>query len=264
MLLLIGGFRMFPLQRVFLCLCVMTVALAGPQPYHTQEILTLATDDGPPHMIRATDGGLDIDITRAVLARAGFSLQVQYTALARAKRNVQNRMADVVVPTFFEEDEAGYYVSAPVVDYRPTFFTREADGHNFQSYDDVSGLRVATFQGAEGYFGERFAEMAKRNTYVELHDMSSLPRLLARGRADVVVLDYFIFQYHQQQSDAQGGAISFTAHSFMPTIPAYAGFHDPELRDRFNAALAELIAEGSRQKIVARYMNPGSVVAAAQ
>ena len=218
--------------------------------------LTLATDDGPPHMIRETDSGLDIDITRAALERAGFSMQIQYTALARAKRSVQNGLADVVVPTFFEEDEPGYYVSVPVVDYRPTIFTRAADGHDFQSLEGIENLRVVTFQGAEGYFGSRFTEMAKQNTYVELHDMSALPLLLARGRADVVVLDYFIFQYHSQQTVTPELDVAFKAHTFMPTIPAYAGFNDPEIRDRFNAALAELIAEGARYQIVARYLNP--------
>lgn len=251
------------ISKTLLRLFVFALAISVAGQSLAQE-LRLATDDGPPHMIREIDGGLDIDITRAALERAGFSIQIQYTALARAKRSVQNRMADVVVPTFFEEDEAGYYVSAPVVNYRPTIFTRAVDGYDFQSLEDIAGLRVVTFQGAEGYFGPKFTEMAKQNTYVELHDMSALPLLLARGRADVVVLDFFIFQYHWGRTvDPELGA-SFTAHTFMPTIPAYAGFNDPDIRDRFNAALAELIAEGARHQIIARYLFPGGTSEAAQ
>ena len=251
------------MSKVLSQFLVFVLAIIVARPVFAQE-LKLVTDDGPPHMIRETDGGLDIDITRAVLERAGFSVQIQYTALARAKRSVQNRMADVVVPTFFEEDETGYYVSAPVVNYRPTIFTRAEDGYDLRSFADIKDLRVVTFQGAEGYFGEKFTEMAKQNTYVELHDMSALPLLLARGRADVIVLDYFIFRYHWGRTVDPKLEAAFKAHTFMPTIPAYVGFNDPEIRDRFNAALAGLIAEGERHQIVARYLFPDGTSESAQ
>ncbi len=215
--------------------------------------LKLVTDDGPPHMIQSNDGGLDIDIVRAVLAEAGYTFQVEYMSLARAKRAVKSGVADIVVPTFFEHDSNGYYISQPVVDYLPTVFSLENSAHRFHSFRDIVGLRVMTFQGAVGYFGESFKEVTERNKYIEIKDMTALPKLLARNRTDVVILDRYIFLHHWKQILDRDKTSTYRTHNFIPSVPAFVGFKDADIRDKFNAALKSLDAEGVLNRIKEKY-----------
>ena len=215
--------------------------------------LKLVTDDGPPHIIQSRNSGLDIDTVRAILAEAGYTFQIEYMSLARANRAVKSGMADVVVPTFFEQDNNSYYISDPVVDYRPMVFSLKNNGYQFNSFEDITDLRVMTFQGAVGYFGEKFREVTKQNYYTEIEDMTALPRLLARNRADVVVLDQYIFTYHWKQIQSGGASSMYQIHDFMPAIPAFAGFKDKHVRDEFNQALRRLNEENQLDSIREKY-----------
>lgn len=215
--------------------------------------LKLVTDDGPPHMMSSTDSGLDIDIVRAILAEAGYTVQVEYMSLARAKRAVRSGVADIVVPTSFEQDGEGYYVSLPVVDYLPTVFSLKSNGFHFSSFDDIANLRVMTFQGAVGYFGNQFEKVIQQNNYIEVDDMTALPKLLARNRADVVILDRYIFLHHWKKIQGKDKSSQYQAHDFIPTVPAFAGFKDARIRDEFNIALISLDAGGVLKRIKEKY-----------
>lgn len=215
--------------------------------------LKLVTDDGPPHMIQSIDGGLDIDIMRAVLTEAGYTLQVEYMSLARAKRAVKSGVADIVMPTFFEQDSDGYYISQPVIDYLPTVFSLKSSGYKFNSLQDILNLRVMTFQGAVGYFGENFKVVTEHNNYKEIDDMTALPRLLARNRADVVILDRYIFLHHWKQIQDRSMSRVYQVHDFMPSIPAFAGFKDAGIRNEFNVALKSLSTAGVLSRIKEKY-----------
>ncbi|UTW54759.1 ABC transporter substrate-binding protein [Kordiimonas sp. SCSIO 12610] len=218
------------------------------------KILTLATDDGPPHMIRETNSGIDIDIVSEVLKRAGYEVHIEYMSLARAQKAVETGNVDLVVPTFFQKDTKGFFVSEPVVLYRPTVFTRADEKLDFNSLASIKGLMVSSFQGAKGYFGKTFVEMTRNNSYMELDDMSVLPKLLERKRTNVVVLDYYLFQhYWNNERPLQEPRPSIKIHEIIPAIPAYAAFKDQTVRDKFNETLNQIISDGTRQAILDKY-----------
>ena len=217
------------------------------------QTLTIVTDDGPPHMIKATDSGIDIDITRQVLMLADMSTLVSYAPLGRAAMMVRNQHADVVVPTFYEEDSE-LFVSDPIIQYRPTVFTLADSDIKLQSLSDLSGLRVVTFQGAKGYFGPEFSDSVANADYTEMHDMSKLPSLLLMERTDVVVLDFYIFHYYARQNAVDYAPNQVVANNLIPVVNAYAGFNNEALRDTFNRALANYKAEGKDVLVIEKYL----------
>ena len=231
--------------------------LSGLPPPSGAAELVLATSNGPPHMIQADHSGIDIDITRAVLRRLGHDLRLQYLPLARAKKMVKLGFFDATTPTFAETDSPGFYVSAPIVDYRPTVFTLRKHDYQIDSIADLQGHSILTFQGARGYFGPRFAAAAAKASYKELADMSKFPRLLLRDRFSVVVLDYYIFLYFYRQHDKSRSLAPFTLHDIIPPVTAAIGFHDKRLRDSFNKALAHFFAEGGHLPIIEKYIGKG-------
>lgn len=218
-----------------------------------KEILIL-TDDGPPHMIKQTDGGIDLDITIEVLQRIGHDVAVFYTPLSRAKKSVEGKLADVTVPTFFQKDSQNFYLSNPVVYYQPTLFSLSSKAIDMSDIKKLTGFRLMTFQGAKGYFNQDFLDMTRRNQYREMHDMSVLPELLFKDRADLVVLDYYIFYYFALERIESFRPDLFEHYPLMDKVPAYAGFHSKALRDKFNKALADYLLEGRDKLIIKKYL----------
>ncbi len=122
--------------------------------YSNASRLLLATDDGPPHMIKETDAGIDIDIVKQVLEKVGYDIDIIYVPLARAKLMVSEGKADVFLPTFFQADDKNIYLSEPIISYKPTAFSLKDRNISYKSIRDLKKLSIVTFQGASGYFGE--------------------------------------------------------------------------------------------------------------
>lgn len=216
--------------------------------------LLLLTDDAPPHMIKEDNSGIDLDIATEILTSLGYKANVFYTPLSRGKRSVENKLADVMVPTFYQEDSDNFYLSDPIVYYRPTVFSLAAKELDTSNISKLSDLRLMTFQGAKGYFNKAFSDLADRSEYREMHDMSVLPELLYKDRVDLVVLDYYIFYYFALDRVENFKPELFHHTPLMAKVPAYAGFHSKQLRDKFNRALAVFLQQGKDKQIIRRYL----------
>ncbi len=218
------------------------------------DILTMATSNGPPYMIQASDSGLDIEIPREVLRRAGFTVAIRYMPLARAQMEVQSKRVDFMAP-FFAEVVEGLYLSEPHVMYRPTAFSLASNNLKLDAIADLSHFRIHTFQGAKGYFGSDYINaVALSPHYEERPDMSKLVLSLVSGRTDVVVLDYNIFSYFWNREIGDNKNYQLRAHSIFSPVPAVAAFNNSELRDQYNAALKMMINDGSHQALMGQYL----------
>lgn len=243
------------MERMFqLLACLIFASLVLSSSVHAHpKVLVMATSDGPPHMIEATDSGLDIDIPRAVLKQLGYELRVMYMPLARAQKEVINKRVDMMTPMFVGQVE-GLYLSDPAIIYRPTAFSLTDQQLSIQQLSDLAQQRIMTFQGATGYFGDVFVDASKRSPeYLEMHDMSMLPKLLLAGRTDVVVLDFYIFKHYRKKLGDYQREVDVTAHAIFPKVPAVVAFHDRELRDRFNEGLKQIKAQQIYQQILQKY-----------
>ncbi|MCJ8169377.1 substrate-binding periplasmic protein [Atopomonas sediminilitoris] len=227
-------------------LCLAPLAWADTPPLH------LVTADGPPHMQASSGTGLDIDIARAALARAGRQITLEFMPLNRAFASLQDGKADLMLP-YFNAPQAGLYLSQPYLQYRPAVFMQDHGGPApVQQLADLAQFRIATFQGARGYFGEVFVRASEQAPdYSEVQNMASLVDMLAYGRVQVVVLDEWIFQHYYREK----------RHTFphrvlshvIPAVPAVAVFKDATLRDAFNRGLALLQDNGEYEALLAYY-----------
>ncbi len=227
------------------------------------EVLLL-TDDGPPHMIKQSDSGIDLDITIEVLESLGHKVTVFYTPLSRAQKSVVEKLADVTVPTFYQQDTEDFFLSNPVVYYRPTLFSLKSKAIDMSDLSKIRNRRIMTFQGAKGYFDETFTKATEKNTYREMHDMSVLPELLYKDRTDLVVLDYYIFYYFAMERIERFSPTLFNHYPLMQKVPAYAGFHSKQLREQFNKALAKYLSEGKDKLIIRKYLGENIPIDLAQ
>ena len=221
--------------------------------------LILATDDGPPHMIKEIDGGIDIDIVKQVLNQIGYDIDIIYVPLKRAKLLVSQKKADVLVPTFFKPDSKDLYLSDPIISYKPMVFSLKNNSIPYQSISDLKKRSIVTFQGASGYFGEEFAKLSQKYDYQELHDMAKFPDLLLKERYEVVVLDFYIFYYFLKKLESNRTQYAYkeiTSSPLIPEVKAYAGFNDKTLRDKFNQQLSIFQQAKNDQRIIEYYIGP--------
>ncbi len=214
----------------------------------------MATSNGPPYMIQATDSGLDIDIPRAVLSRAGYEVDIRYMPLARAQMEVQSKRVDFMAP-FFSDAVEGLYLSEPHIMYRPTAFSLTSNDLELNVLEDLKHFRVHSFQGAKGYFGSDYVNaIALSPHYEERPDMSKLVLSLVSGRTDVVVLDYHIFSYFWNHEIGDNKSHQLRAHSIFTPVPAVTAFNNPDIRDQYNVALQATIRDGTHQKLVKKHL----------
>ena len=229
-----------------------------PMPLVAKELLML-TDDGPPHMIAASKSGIDVDITREVLQILGHKVKVGIAPLKRTMRQVENKEADLFLPTFFQNDTTKLYFSAPIISYRPIAFSLNKNNFKFNKIADLVSVRVITFQGAAGYFGEEFVKISKLDSYIELHDMSKFPEMLIKARCDVVVLDYYIFYYYLQKYLRQNPTEDFSIEEIdesllFSEVKAHVGFHDQHLRNSFDKQLELYKNQGKDKTVISKYL----------
>ncbi len=234
------------------CWIALAMFVFGQSSFAAKPMLTLSTEDGPPHMIQASNDGIDIDIVRSVLVELGYDVDVVYAPLERCKLSVKQGLFDLTVPTFVTSDSDGFYVSEPVINYRPTVFSKA--NTKFSSLKDIQDLRVATFQGARGYLGPQFVSMSRKNRYVEYSNMSVLSSLLLKDRTDVVVLDYYIFYYYLREMNQFGRLHEIQENAIIPSVQAAVGFHSKSLRDQFNQAFDKFKKVGGVKKIERTYI----------
>jgi len=236
-----------PSQLTTLCLCLLLSFAAQAT------TLVMGTSNGPPYTIQETNSGLDIDIPREALKRMGYDLNLRYASLARAQMEVQARRIDLMAPLSVGGVD-GVFMSEPYIYYRAMAFSLKASGLTLNSISDLQHYRVMTFQGAKGYFGERFVEAVdKAPLYSEIYKMSLLPRLLFAGRTDVVVLDYYIFQHFSHLLEEQTKLPKLTVHEIFPRVPVSVAFHNKALRDEFNRGLAAIKRDGTYAQILKKY-----------
>lgn len=230
--------------------CLLSLALSMMPAYG--ETLLMGTSDGPPYMIQATETGLDIDIPRAALKAVGYDMKLQFYPLARAMRELQLDQIQLTAP-FFSNPPNGIYVSDPHIEYRPIVVSMQGID-KIKDFTDLGRYKLATFQGAQGYFGESLVKAAEASpTYIEHHDMGKLVSLLIQGRTETVLLDYSIFNYYLNQSGYPEMHKKLVFHDFIPRVPATVAFHDLSLRDRFNEGLRLIRESGEYQQIIKRY-----------
>lgn len=223
------------------------------------EELLMLTDDGPPHMIAASNNGIDIDITREVLQKMGHTVKIAYAPLKRSMRQVALKQANLFLPTFYQEDSSELFISASIINYRPTAFSLKRNHFLFNNISSLKGTNLVSFQGATGYFGREFVKAAKNSNYRELHDMSKFPEMLIRGRCDVIILDYYIFYYflkkYLQQNPVEKLKVEdIESFELFPKVKAYVGFHDEELRNEFNKQLQIYKSQHKDKAVVYKYI----------
>lgn len=209
----------------------------------------------PPYIIQESNSGYEMDVVKAALASAGYTIVPQYVPFARIAVGLQGKSADCALTINESSGVTGVYYSDTHVTYQNVVVTLKSRNLKVASLADLKSLSISAFQDAPLYLGPEFGAMAKANPkYTEIADQQAQVKLLFSGRVDAVVSDINIFKYFRQQvKDVDVSAEVNYAAIFGQTNYKVA-FVSKDVCDKFNVGLKKLRDSGEYNSIYKRYI----------
>ena len=213
----------------------------------------------PPYEMVTNDGGfegIDVEVAGLIAEKLGLELVVDDMGFTAALEAVQNGKSDIAMAgiTVNEERQAN-------MDFSDSYATGiqvviiQADSPAVQSIDDLaSGVLIGTQEGTTGYI--YCSDTVENGGYGEDHVMAyetgavAIQALLA-GKVDCVVIDN---QPAQEYVRANPGLEILDTEFAVEDYAIAVKKGNSELLEQVNQALSELIADGSVQRIVDKYI----------
>ena len=217
----------------------------------------VAVNDAPPYrIVRTVHGevrysGFYVDIARELAKRLGVSLTFFEAPFPRALSMMRDGTADIMLgPNRTPEREAAMlFVKEPLPSETKSFF-RHRGAADVTGYDDLLGRSIGVLRGAL-YF-DRFDSDATLDK-LAVNDYAGALRMVALDRLDLVVMPTLLGTYLVGRDHLPLVPSTFS----VPGRPSYIALSRrstaADRADDFAAVLASMKADGTFQRIEARY-----------
>ena len=229
----------------------------GTSATQLQGKLRFAIADGPPHVRWLDKSGPGIDIPQLVFRRMGYQLEFRDMSYSRAHMELKSGRVDMAAPVSQDHID-GIYLSDSHFFYRPMAFSLKSRSLSITNIHDLKNFRLCTYQGAAQSIGQDFSNVAdSTKEYIELTHMGSLPKVLLADRTDVVIMDYYLYRHFESRARRYGIDLDklITVHDVFTILPARIAFNNPQIRDKFNQGLSDILDDGSYQELMEEFWN---------
>jgi len=255
--------RLFHLHRrcrkVFIAvlLSAWSALSAGAGAQDARTSLLVAINGAPPYRIVVREGnstlfgGLYVEIIREAADRAGLSLRFEEVPFIRGLKMMETGQADLMLGPNKTEDRAEYmdYLNVTLPREPKVFYLRPGIG-DINSYESIIGKQIGVLPGAV-YFPEFDADNTVRRVLVPSY--ASGLEMTQRGRIDAVIMPELLGAYLMRIKDIRLTKSSYT----NPGRPSYVVFSKKSpllaLKDTLERALESMHADGTMDRIIARY-----------
>ncbi|MGN1098036.1 MAG: transporter substrate-binding domain-containing protein, partial [Clostridia bacterium] len=198
--------------------------------------------------------GIDIDVLAAIAENQGFEYELQPLGFNAAVTALESNQADGVIAGMSITDErkekydfsTAYYDSGVVMAIK-------ADNEDITGYESLAGKRVAVKTGTEG---ATFAESIKDQYGFEIAYFDESPYMyeeVKSGGSAACFEDYPVMGY----GISQGNGLKMVTDMEKGSSYGFAVMkgRNTELLEMFNAGLEEIIADGTYQEILDKYIS---------
>jgi polar amino acid transport system substrate-binding protein len=252
------------MQHLAVAALFAAMAFAIAKPLHARDSVNVTTGEWPPFISEALPGNGPVlqAVTEAFAAR-GMDAEVAFNPWNRSLVLAKEGRADATAvwgPA--ESRRADFLFSDSVLESPLSFFHLKDRDFDWQSYEDLRGLRVGVTLGNK--YTTAFHEAEQEGVFQTFKSSSEKLglRALFAGRLDVFVVNrdagYRIARAHHPERFAE-----LTHHAKPLRVSTYHLLVSRKLKDaqalvdRFNKGLRELKAKGRIDELYKR-LNPGS------
>lgn len=211
----------------------------------------------PPYEMVAGDGsfeGIDVEVAQAIADKLGLELVIDDMDFDSALLAVQNGKSDMVMAgvTVNEERQAVMDFSTSYANGVQVVIVPE--GSDITSVDDLEGKQIGCQRGTTGYI--YCSDTPENGGYGEDHvtaydDGATAVQALLNGQVDAVVIDNAPAQEYVK---ANPGLTILDSEFANEDYAIGVGKGNTALLDAINGALEELIADGTVQSIIDKYI----------
>ena len=204
------------------------------------------------------EGGISLDVITTVLERAGYDVTTEILPFARILNGAQSGAYDVVGNLFFEEHLQAYLTySDSFYETEVRFVQQRGRDHRFI---DLESLRPYSIAVGDGYFYEDDFDNAEELNKVVVTTTIQGVRMVANGRVDLTLDSKDVIDYAIRTEDSGlAERIAYLPKALTVQQIHMAVRNDLPGRDKlladFNRVLAEMRADGSLDRLLAKHRN---------
>ena len=239
-------------------LCVVLAALtvvfafSACSKTETKETLVMATNaEFPPYEYHEGDAivGIDAEIAQAIADKLGMELKIEDVAFDSIIPGVQAKKYDMGMAGMTVTDERLKSVNFSTSYAKGVQAVIVKEDSDIASVDDVAGKKIGVQTSTTGdiYASDDFGE-----ENITRYDNGAVAvQALVSGKVDCVIID----NEPAKSYVAANEGLKILDTTYVEEDYAICfNKENTELMDKVNAALAELTADGTVQKIVAKYI----------
>lgn len=215
----------------------------------------------PPYVIKESNSGYELEIIKEALAVKGHTLKPSFAAFGVTKQILKDKGADAAQRGGPEMAEADgfYYAAEPTAIYEDVVISLAKNKLAINSLADLKTKTVAAYHGAKEFIGPEYAAAVKANpNYQENSSSKRLVQMVYANGVQATVCDINIFKYVAATLKGEMDVSQeVTYHRIFPTNTIktnHAVFMDKQIRDDFNAGLAQLKKTGRYKEIIKKYV----------
>ncbi len=235
-------------------LCLAAFTACGSESASEEKVLVVGTNaEFPPFEYIGDDGepdGFDIALIKEVAEEMGMEVEIQ---------NMEFNSLVAAIGTKIDASIAGMTITEErlaAVDFSDSYY--EAVQNVIISADSTiataEDLKSKTIGVQIGTTGETIANEIEGATVQSYNKAVDAVNDLNNGRVDLVIIDRNPAKVFVEKFEGQIVALEGTQFGFEPEYYAIALPKGSELVEKVNAALAELKADGTFDKLVAEYI----------
>ncbi|MBZ5201693.1 transporter substrate-binding domain-containing protein [Planomicrobium chinense] len=196
--------------------------------------------------------GYDVEVASALGEKLGLEVEfkeMEFDGLLPALRNGQ---IDIAANDFAITDERKekFDFTIPVKHSYGSAIVRESDNSGIESVEDLKGKKVG---GSATSNYSKFAQEQGAEVIVYTGSDTVLPEIV-NGRVDATLNDYLVLMRSLEQYDKPGlklaEGVKFSFSSSAIVMPK----DSPELKEKLDAALEELLADGTLKEISNKFL----------
>jgi polar amino acid transport system substrate-binding protein len=215
----------------------------------------------PPFVMVDEASGLSVELAREIFARMGEPFEPLFASNKRMEVELQQGRVDVAVEV--QPSDPALFYSQPFIVYRNYLVTRRRQNIQFSGrWAELRGVSVCAWQNAAQSLGAEFSEASQGFArYSEHSSQRTQVEEWLLQQCDAILIDGTLLEWQWRRLREQSPRVFGVADSDVVYVPLpqghelwwHVGFRSRELRDRFDAALAQIQADGSYRRVRQRY-----------
>ena len=248
-------------MKKFLCIALavvlaatMVVALAAcSKKDQSAQTLTMATNaEFPPYEFHEGDSivGIDAEVAQAIADKLGMELKIEDVSFDSIIPGVQAGKYDMGMAGMTVTDERLESVNFSTSYAKGVQSVIVKEGSDIKSIDDISGKKIGVQTSTTG---DIYATGDYGEENITRYDNGAVAvQALVAGKVDCVIIDNEPAKNYVAANE--GLTLLETAYTEEDYAICF-NKENTELQEKVNAALEELIADGTVQSIVDKYIN---------